>query len=605
MISNFVSCFKIDGIPILPPVMTPEVRIEASQYRQKAVEIERKLLESKSIRDTSLASLEYGNNIAESTTPLPIVEPQDFIAPAMSSPENTLSVRRNSFTLEAPSPGLKNLPHSTSPVVCQREAIEELTSNSDNDDSPKPRLIRSNSYTLDSPSPLLMKHMLNQSMNIKNSTSMGEISTDGTMKAHVKRLDFGHESHEPAAPKKTPKSGGGKPKWISSKKVTPKSATTPVKKLKSPYESASKVSQKNAGKGRLKVTRKGNTTAVSSCDLKPEVTDCQQRIREIQVEHEMRVMKLLKRQEEEQLLLQESFRRQQEELMKMLPAPVLDQIHTSTPLLVSPNESTCDEDNQRMLPSFRKLNISSKEFVHNNDSQSSIGNISSSQTLFVSSNTSRTSADFEDSDELYKTCENNSNNNRTSDDVNGNLQYHGIRNYIETIGQGLQDKDLQELSRLVNTEETPCFRSGVQHHAASVINAYARGYLTRRLFQTDRVQKVVQIIRDTLLFILDLHHEKTARRQIRSPADVQLKRTLLHQLTSACYQLHEIFFDTTIRERMEIIGRDRDNLRRRLENRPRTASSIGSGKSIRSAASAAAHKQQLSIRKLQMCSLKH
>uniref|UniRef100_A0A8D8HEP4 Centriolar coiled-coil protein of 110 kDa n=1 Tax=Culex pipiens TaxID=7175 RepID=A0A8D8HEP4_CULPI len=587
MTSYFVSQFKINGVPILPPAMTPEVIAEVAEYRRRAVKVENRVREFKAAKAASLA--------------IPDSPPQTAVAKSDESPAR--SNRRNSFTLEAPSPGLPSLPHFGSPV---HEPLKAEPAGAEcSDESPRPRIIRSNSYTLESPSPLLMQHIQNESLNIKMSSSMSEIRREEpTMtvggKPHVKRLKFegGVDQQQPVR-KKSPKgSGGDKPKWASTKKVAIKSVT-PVKKLKSPYESTSATKLKFMGKRSGKPARE--TVPVNSAlEIEPQYSttswpnsDCQLHVQKIQTEHQQRKAALLKRQQEEQLALQERFRVQQEELMTMLldSEAVLDEIHTSTPLPTSPNESTVENDEDSpALQSFRKLNISTKQFSHSNQSQSSIDNLSSSQTLLFSSNASRTNSDFEDSNELFKTCNNDTN------DINGNIQLEGIRSYAETIKKTLLDRDLCELTQFDRLGEPGDL---VRRQAASVINAYARGYLTRRLFQTERVQKVIQVIRDTLLFILDLHHESTGRQQIRSPADLQLKRTLLHQLTSACYQLHEIFFGIPVCKRMEIIRADRENLRRKLENRPWTASSE---RSIRSGSSSKSQKQN-SFRKLQKCSL--
>lgn len=46
-LSSYVSCIKINGRPILPPLMTEEKRKEAKKYKLKAVEIEQKITERK------------------------------------------------------------------------------------------------------------------------------------------------------------------------------------------------------------------------------------------------------------------------------------------------------------------------------------------------------------------------------------------------------------------------------------------------------------------------------------------------------------------------------------------------------------------------------
>lgn len=66
-------------------------------------------------------------------------------------------------------------------------------------------------------------------------------------------------------------------------------------------------------------------------------------------------------------------------------------------------------------------------------------------------------------------------------------------------------------------------------HAAMVITAYAKGFLTRRLFRTGKIQNIVKTIRDTLLFILDIHYEHSAIDN-DSPADLKLKTHLIQQV---------------------------------------------------------------------------
>lgn len=74
--------------------------------------------------------------------------------------------------------------------------------------------------------------------------------------------------------------------------------------------------------------------------------------------------------------------------------------------------------------------------------------------------------------------------------------------------------------------------------AANIITAYTRGYLTRRLFKTTKVQNIVKTIRDTLLFILDLHYEGNEN---ESPADIELKSHLIQQVIYAQFIQHANF----------------------------------------------------------------
>lgn len=272
MTTGFVSQFKINGVPILPPVvsinfhvtektkslsqfflpnqMTPEVIAEAAEFRRRAVKVENRVRESKAAKAASLA-------IPDSPT-------QTAAAKSEESPAR--SNRRNSFTLEAPSPGLPSLPYFGSPV---HEPLKTDQAGLEcSDEFSRPRLIRSNSYTLESPSPLLMQHIQNESLNIKMSSSMNEIRREEpTMavagKSHVKRLKFdgAADQQQPVRKKSPTGAGGGEPKWASTKKMAVKSVT-PVKKLKSPYESASGTKLKSMGKRSGKPAREENINCI-------------------------------------------------------------------------------------------------------------------------------------------------------------------------------------------------------------------------------------------------------------------------------------------------------------------------------------------------------
>ncbi|XP_020714301.1 uncharacterized protein DDB_G0284459 isoform X2 [Ceratitis capitata] len=101
--------------------------------------------------------------------------------------------------------------------------------------------------------------------------------------------------------------------------------------------------------------------------------------------------------------------------------------------------------------------------------------------------------------------------------------------------------------------------------AATKINAHVRGYLVRRLFQTEQVQRIAQTIKDTLIFVLSLHIETCQDPvEANNPNNIKLKTQLVRQLTSAMHTLHLILFQTTPKERMEIISRDRKRIQTKM-----------------------------------------
>nr|XP_054924230.1 mucin-2-like isoform X2 [Dermacentor andersoni] len=86
------------------------------------------------------------------------------------------------------------------------------------------------------------------------------------------------------------------------------------------------------------------------------------------------------------------------------------------------------------------------------------------------------------------------------------------------------------------------------------LTAMARGHLTRRLMKTHRVQSIIQTIKDTLECALRLHGEPHIRSGLVTPQDVELHQRLITQLTSACYELHDVFFNIPVAERMQLIA---------------------------------------------------
>jgi hypothetical protein len=86
------------------------------------------------------------------------------------------------------------------------------------------------------------------------------------------------------------------------------------------------------------------------------------------------------------------------------------------------------------------------------------------------------------------------------------------------------------------------------------LSALVRGYLTRRLMTTDRVQSIIQTIRDTTTCLKELNQGSMTI----LPSDVELHRRLLQQLNGAIHALHDMFFEWDVNERMLVIARDRE-----------------------------------------------
>ncbi|XP_068082531.1 centriolar coiled-coil protein of 110 kDa isoform X2 [Anabrus simplex] len=90
--------------------------------------------------------------------------------------------------------------------------------------------------------------------------------------------------------------------------------------------------------------------------------------------------------------------------------------------------------------------------------------------------------------------------------------------------------------------------------AASKINAAARGYLTRKLMKSSHVKSIMELITSTVEFALQLQKDSEIN---VVPSDVQLHGRLIGQVTAACNEFYDIFFNKSVHERMLIIAADR------------------------------------------------
>nr|XP_015212268.1 PREDICTED: centriolar coiled-coil protein of 110 kDa-like isoform X1 [Lepisosteus oculatus]XP_015212269.1 PREDICTED: centriolar coiled-coil protein of 110 kDa-like isoform X1 [Lepisosteus oculatus]XP_015212270.1 PREDICTED: centriolar coiled-coil protein of 110 kDa-like isoform X1 [Lepisosteus oculatus]XP_015212271.1 PREDICTED: centriolar coiled-coil protein of 110 kDa-like isoform X1 [Lepisosteus oculatus] len=124
----------------------------------------------------------------------------------------------------------------------------------------------------------------------------------------------------------------------------------------------------------------------------------------------------------------------------------------------------------------------------------------------------------------------------------------------------------------------------VQAHGAhsvtplSLITAVIKGYLTRRLLRTERVAQLVRTIKDTRHFLLTLQPHTPGRAEFSSKQDQALRERVQHQLRSAHYEVHDIFFGLSPEERMQIISWDRDLVRNReIKQKNGTKHSRGKG----------------------------
>ncbi|XP_052618195.1 centriolar coiled-coil protein of 110 kDa isoform X1 [Peromyscus californicus insignis] len=118
------------------------------------------------------------------------------------------------------------------------------------------------------------------------------------------------------------------------------------------------------------------------------------------------------------------------------------------------------------------------------------------------------------------------------------------------------------------------------------ITAVARGFLTRKLMQTDKLKRLRQTVKDTMEFMRSFQSEAPLKRGVVSAQDASLQERVLAQLRAALYGIHDIFFVMDAAERMSILRHDREARKEKLLRQmdkmksPRVALSAATQKSL-------------------------
>ncbi|XP_012591514.2 centriolar coiled-coil protein of 110 kDa isoform X1 [Microcebus murinus] len=118
------------------------------------------------------------------------------------------------------------------------------------------------------------------------------------------------------------------------------------------------------------------------------------------------------------------------------------------------------------------------------------------------------------------------------------------------------------------------------------ITAVAKGFLTRRLMQTDKLKQLRQTVKDTMEFMRNFQSEAPLKRGVVSAQDASLQERVLAQLRAALYGIHDIFFVMDAAERMSILHHDREVRKEKMLRQmdkmksPRVALSAATQKSL-------------------------
>ncbi|XP_061175189.1 uncharacterized protein LOC133184238 isoform X1 [Saccostrea echinata] len=107
------------------------------------------------------------------------------------------------------------------------------------------------------------------------------------------------------------------------------------------------------------------------------------------------------------------------------------------------------------------------------------------------------------------------------------------------------------------------------------VSACVKGYLTRRLLKTEKVQEIIKTIQDTKQFAYSFQAETPIKRGVFSHQDRDLLDRIIAQLQAALLDIHEIFFEIPVYERMALIAHSRQLLEeKRLRDSNNVRSSV-------------------------------
>ncbi|KAM6113903.1 centriolar coiled-coil protein of 110 kDa isoform 2-T2 [Pterocles gutturalis] len=124
-------------------------------------------------------------------------------------------------------------------------------------------------------------------------------------------------------------------------------------------------------------------------------------------------------------------------------------------------------------------------------------------------------------------------------------------------GSGVIKTAVARPSTRIKTRWTQVFSPEIQVKFDK-ITAVAKGFLTRRLLQTEKLKHLKQTVTDTMEFIRNFQSEAPLKRGSVSAQDASLHERVMAQLRAALYDIHDIFFMMEASERMNILRHDRE-----------------------------------------------
>jgi Calcium-dependent calmodulin binding len=313
--SAYESVFKLNGRPILPPVITEKRRIEMLLYKAKALEIEQRRL-----RTSDNAEPVVGDGPTRPSFSGRPRETESEYLKVSSINHSRTGARRKIFeqiTLD------KLIPDSPPPLLQLEPRRERSNSESSN-----------KSYIVDKPSPQLITQMRAKGINILKSISHSSPSP----KKVLRKLSPKHD-----------------PKKLRSKSAIQKTSLLRKSTTRSPYAVAYKSPPKTTkNRENIEKSKKSYNASIKSLSERSVPMD----------PYNEKMKHLLAKQELEQRKMKLEFERQQKELIKMMGQASIQHrpvMYISTPLHSEPDSEATHLNISSQFSNFDVDNVSVNE----------------------------------------------------------------------------------------------------------------------------------------------------------------------------------------------------------------------------------------------------
>lgn len=150
--NEYKSCIRVNGKPILPPLMTTEKRQECQRWKSKAIEVERRLHQRRNFIETDDGS----DNDPMFSDVVP-VDDQESDPDDNAEPIDAKTISAFKTLIHKLRGDIKSIQTETDDEDKQLDFIEQSLSHDDHDEHRARQ--RHDSYTLEEPSPLLQAYM--------------------------------------------------------------------------------------------------------------------------------------------------------------------------------------------------------------------------------------------------------------------------------------------------------------------------------------------------------------------------------------------------------------------------------------------------------------